>query len=160
MKANSLDHRMRIKSPAALRSWAQRWRKRNFISFRKCNARVKMNEASLAELELFKKKYNSIVKNYKISASNIANLDECSLMTKQGSMYTLDMKGRMNVFLKNNFKKDRVSLILCITKDGQKLNPFIIIKGNFITYFLGQPNGRLKKYYHSLGIVKSHRVFI
>jgi len=88
-----------------------------------------MKESSLKDASLFwNEVYNNRLK-YGFNTYGVGNMDETPIFFNMYPNKTIAKKGNKTILIKTQSQeKCRISVILCITADGEKLPPFLILK--------------------------------
>ena len=86
-------------------------------------------ESSLKEASLFQNEvYNNRLK-YGFNTYGVGNMDEIPIFFNMYPNKTIAKKGNKTILIKTQFQeKCRISVILCITVDGEQLPPFLIFE--------------------------------
>jgi transposase-like protein len=108
--------------------WCYNFMKRHNLSVRATNS-VGQNlpndwEAKVAEFKTFIRKDSS-----NIHSSQIGNFDEVPVSFDMPGNYTVDFKGTKHIKISTNWaEKSNFTVVLCITADENKCDPFVIFK--------------------------------
>ena len=112
-----------------------------------------MKESSLKEASLFRNEvYNNRMK-YGFNTYGVGNMDETPIFFNMYPNKVIAKKGNKSILIKTQSKeKCRVSVILCIIADGEKLLLFLIFKA--------KEEGYIEKKLSELNVVKNKKCFI
>lgn len=108
--------------------WCYNFMKRHNLSVRTTNS-VGQNlpndwEEKVAEFKTFIRLHSS-----NIDSSQIGNFDEIPVSFDIPGNYTVDFKGTKHIKISTNgSEKSNFTVVLCITADGNKCDPFVIFK--------------------------------
>lgn len=131
----------------ASRGWCENFMKRHSLYLRrKTTVCQKMPEdflEKIAEYQCFVKAFHQ--KNRYV-LGQIGNADETPICFDMPRNYTVNMKGAKQVIVKTTgHEKTRVTVMLCVTADGEKLPPYVILNRKTVP----------KKDFHSGVIVRA-----
>ena len=112
-----------------------------------------MKESSLKDASLFwNEVYNNRLK-YGFNTYGVGNMDETPIFFNMYPNKTIAKKGNKTILIKTQSQeKCRISVILCITADGEKLPPFLIFKA--------KEEGYIEKNLSELNLVKNKKCYI
>ena len=89
-----------------------------------------LKNESLFNASLFWNEVHSMIKKNGFGRCNIFNMDESPIFFKMAPTKTIAKRGKKTILIKTqNQEKVRISIILTISADGDKLKPLIIFKG-------------------------------
>ena len=92
--------------------------------------RTKSKKDSLFNASLFWNEVHSTIKNNGLGRCNIVNMDESPIFFNMVPKKKIAKRGKKTILIKTqNQEKVRISIILTISADGDKLKPLIIFKG-------------------------------
>ena len=123
-------------------------------SFRtKTHIRQSMEKSSLKEASLFwNEVYNNRLK-YGFNTYGVGNMDETPIFFNMYPNKIIAKKGNKTFLIKTQSQeKCRISVILCITADGEKLPPFLIFKA--------KEEGYIEKNLSELNLLKNKKCYI
>ena len=113
----------------------------------------KINNDALFNASLFWNEVHDVINKNGLGKGNIFNMDETPLFFNMIPNKTIAKRGKKTILIKSqNQEKCRISIILCIVADGDKLPPLIIFKG--------KTGGRIEKELSSNKYVKEKKCFI
>lgn len=110
--------------------WLDGFIKRYDLSLRKSTSLFKLPDDEIANRALSYKTFvdNVNISNYK--PSNVVAMDETSIYLGHGMQTTIDYKGATSIYIPSTgYESFRITCILAIRLDGQKVAPIIITKG-------------------------------
>lgn len=114
----------------ASRGWVERMMRRNGFSLRRRTTICQKLPGDFDDkLVAFQKYVIGLRRDHDYSFGQIGNADETPVFFDMPSAYTVNEVGAREVRVKTTgYEKQRVTVMLCITADGRKLPPYIILK--------------------------------
>lgn len=110
--------------------WLDKFLKRNLFTRRKVSNMVAFTDEEIVNRAVsFINHTSSIIRQHKISESNIYNFDETSIFIEDNAQETIEKVGAKRVAMHSgNLTKVRITGILTASADGKKKFPTIIVK--------------------------------
>lgn len=111
------------------RGWCEKFMKRESLSIRRrttvCQKMPADFAEKISEYQTYVKKLHN-KNNYELS--QIGNADETPIFLDMPRNYTVNVKGEKQVIVKTTGnEKKRITVMLCVTADGGKLPPYVIL---------------------------------
>lgn len=133
-KARAVSDTLNIENFKACRGWVDKFMKRKGFSLRR---RTTICQKLPADFEQKLVEYQRYVINlrqkFQFSLSHIGNADETPIWLDMPRNYSVDVTGSKQIPIKTSgYEKQRVTVMLCVTADGHKLPPYIILKRKLV----------------------------
>ncbi|KAL4512506.1 hypothetical protein ABPG72_020343, partial [Tetrahymena utriculariae] len=154
-KLIELDQTYKEKPLSSLQKWCYAFIKRNNLSFRSATKVGQQISKSLYfyNCEQFLKQIIRFQEKFNVPLAGIANMDESPIQFNLYPDKTVQQIGSKTVTIHTQGQeKQKVSLVLCILANGEKLPPFVIFKS--------KEGKTTEKKLKQLDLVKENNVFI
>lgn len=128
LKAKQIANNNEISFKAS-RGWCEKFMKRENLSIRRrTTVCQKMPEDYAEQIAEYQSYVKALHKTNKYEVSQIGNADETPIFFDMPRNYTVNVKGEKQVIIKTTGnEKKRITVMLCVTADGGKLPPYVIL---------------------------------
>lgn len=114
--------------------WIVNFLARYDLTIRKASSQRIEKNTDLEIILTYQEEINHLIEKYKISSTDIFNMDETALFFDLSPDYTVDRIGSKRVsIVKNYAAKTRCTCVLTIRSNGDILDPMVIFKGKNLT---------------------------
>ena len=129
LKAREESTNRNIESFKASEGWCRRFMVRFGFSLRRRTSICQKLPPHFEEkLVAYQRYIITLRKEYSFALHQIGNADETPIYFDMPSNWTVTAKGSKEVKLMSGYEKSRVTVMLAITADGNKLPPYVILK--------------------------------
>lgn len=133
-KAKEVIHKFGIENFKASRGWCEKFMRREGFSLRRRTSICQKLPADFDDkLVQFQRHVIDLRRRYAYEFKHIGNADETPLYFDMPRNYTVNAKGEKQVnILSTGYEKQRITVMLCVTADGHKLPPYLILNRKLV----------------------------